>query len=144
MHVLISFLAGLSVGWVAQRYFQSPPPSDVAEQDGGTEQQVDKAAEQASEVTELPASPVVNAQRTPNMTPDAMHVLDDLSSIKGVGPKLAQALDELEIQTFAALADYPVDDLLMQLKAMGGRFTHTAIQSVVSAAAQAQAGKVTH
>lgn len=61
---------------------------------------------------------------------------DDLSLLKGVGPKLAQALDEIGIYNYKQLSSSPADTLLERLRETGGRFSLRVISSVVERAGQ--------
>lgn len=59
---------------------------------------------------------------------------DDLSQLKGVGPKLADALDKIGIYNYAQLSSSSVDTLLEQLGETGGKFSRSVISSVVERA----------
>ena len=60
--------------------------------------------------------------------------VDDLSQLKGVGPKLAEALDEIGIYNYEQLSNPSLDLLLIRLKETGGRFSRPAITAVVERA----------
>ena len=59
---------------------------------------------------------------------------DDLSQIKGVGPKLAGALDGIGIYNYGQLSSSSVDGLFEQLRAAGGKFNKSTIAAIVERA----------
>jgi predicted flap endonuclease-1-like 5' DNA nuclease len=65
---------------------------------------VERESEMASEVVEA-AEAVLAAAAIIEPTPDMAQVGDDLTRLAGVGPKLAAALTERGITTFAQIAD---------------------------------------
>jgi len=74
-----------------------------------------------------------------NITPK--EAADNLKKIEGVGPKIAELLNEGGIYTFAQLADAPVDRLKEILTAAGPRFAMQVPDSWGEQAALARDGK---
>jgi len=60
--------------------------------------------------------------------------VDDLSQLKGVGPKLSEALEEIGIQNYEQLYEPSMDLLLARLRETGGRFTRPALTAIVERA----------
>ncbi|RUM42797.1 MAG: hypothetical protein DSY80_06600, partial [Desulfocapsa sp.] len=54
--------------------------------------------------------------------------------LKGVGPRLAEALDDIGIYNYAQLSSSSVDSLFERLKETGGRFNRPVIYSIVEQA----------
>ncbi len=61
-------------------------------------------------------------------------LFSELETLKGVGPKLVEALDEIGIYNYEQLSSSSVDTLLEQLRETGGRFSRPAISSIVERA----------
>jgi predicted flap endonuclease-1-like 5' DNA nuclease len=59
---------------------------------------------------------------------------DDLGQLKGVGPKLEEALERIGIYNYKQLSESPVDVLLEKLRETGGRFSRSVISAVVERA----------
>jgi large subunit ribosomal protein L17 len=80
----------------------------------------------ATETTEAPVAKAVEAEATPTVVAEEAPVAttsgDDLTIIEGVGPKIAELLNNAGITTFAQLAD--ADDTIVQqvLTEAGSRF----------------------
>jgi large subunit ribosomal protein L21 len=68
-------------------------------------------------------------------------VLDDLTKIEGIGPKIAEVLTMNGITTFAQLAETDPDKITEMLKASGGRFGMARPATWPEQAALAAAGK---
>ncbi|MEX8495352.1 helix-hairpin-helix domain-containing protein [Sphaerotilus sp.] len=71
--------------------------------------------------------PHIRLEMTPDATapesaPDASAVIDDLTRIEGIGPKIALKLGEAGITAFAALAATPVERLEALMASAGARF----------------------
>lgn len=68
-------------------------------------------------------------------------VVDDLTKIEGIGPKMAAALAKGGVDSFAALAALDADQITAVLKASGGRFGMAKPATWPQQAALAAAGK---
>ena len=124
MNILIIFVAGISVGWVAEKLYHSCAVKGQSSDDGIVEKEA---------VVEDPkkAKDAVKIAEDENVSSDAT---DDLSQLKGVGPKLADALDKIGIYNYKQLSSSSIDSLLERLKETGGRFTRPSISSIVEQA----------
>jgi large subunit ribosomal protein L17 len=80
----------------------------------------------AAETTEAPSATVVETEATPaaavEETPVAPTSGDDLTKIEGVGPKIAELLNNAGITTFAQLADAQDETVQQVLVDAGPRF----------------------
>ncbi|GAB4005833.1 hypothetical protein GCM10028808_06530 [Spirosoma migulaei] len=80
----------------------------------------------AAETTEAPAATAVETEATPaaavEETPAAATSGDDLTKIEGVGPKIAELLNNAGITTFAQLADAQDETVQQVLVDAGPRF----------------------
>ena len=138
MNILVIFAAGVTVGWVADKLYRRLHTSNnqadaeveaVVVEDGKT---VELAGDDRSK-----AKPKEKAKPKPESIAKKKERRDDLSQLKGVGPKLAEALDEVGIYNYAQLSNSSVDMLLEQLRETGGRFTRSVVSSIVDGAKQA-------
>lgn len=68
-------------------------------------------------------------------------VVDDLTRIEGIGPKIAEVLTKNGVTTFAQLAETDPDKITEMLKASGGRFGMARPATWPQQAALAAAGK---
>lgn len=133
MNILVFFVAGVSVGWAVDKLYQSFVDhrkfSDDEEFLANDEEGTPKKGMSKTKVKD-------NARVTKeeNLSNDTMEGRDDLSQLKGVGPKLAEALDEIGIYNYRQLSSTSLDELLVRLKETGGRFTMPAISSIVERA----------
>ena len=80
------------------------------------------AEEVVEEVVETPESEVVEEAAAPVEAAAPPADPDDLKKIEGIGPKIAEKLNEGGIHTFAALAASPVERLQEILDAAGPRY----------------------
>ena len=87
---------------VSAATMSAPSVADFADVD------FDAAFDDAAEETVVGAAPVVGA--------------DDLKKIEGIGPKIAQLLNEAGIMTFSQLADTSADRVKEILEAAGSRY----------------------
>lgn len=109
MNTLILFLAGVSLGLTADKmYHYLFANKKHTEEDEPT--------------------------RTEDNPSEAEDRHDDLSQLKGVGPKLADALDEIGVYNYEQLSRSSVDTLVEQLRKTGGKFSRPAILSIVERA----------
>ena len=109
MNTLIFFLAGISLGLFTDKLYHYLVVNKKHTEEG-------------------------EPARTEDIPSVAEEGNDDLSQLKGVGPKLADALDKIGIHNFEQLASSSVDSLLEQLRETGGRFSGSAISSIVGRA----------
>lgn len=148
MNTIIFFLAGVSIGLATDKLYQSlfvaRKQADEAEKEetvGSSEDKVPEVEESAvkeradkQEKADLKEQATV---RDTDVTGKAKEKQDNLSQLKGVGPKLAEALGKIGVNSFQQLSDSSVDSLLEQLKETGARFTRPSIESVVQRAREA-------
>lgn len=124
MNILIVFVAGVAVGLAVDKLYRSfagkveVSDDDITSSEAGTPNKV------ASK----------NIARATNKETPENDLIDDLSQLKGVGPKLASALDEIGIYNFEQLSSTSVDTLLEKLRKTGGRFTKASILLIVERA----------
>ena len=121
MNTLILFLAGVSIGLTADKMYHYLFANKKCTEDG------DKEGGAETIVEEEPA-------RTEELPGEAEERRDDLSQLKGVGPKLAGALDEIGIYNYKQLSSSSVDILLEHLRETGGKFSRPAVSSIVERA----------
>ena len=132
MSTLIFFLAGVSLGLASDKLYHFVLNKKCTEEDdreGGVEsikEQVDE--NKSAEIEEE------KPRRTEEIPGETGERHDDLSQLKGVGPKLASALDEISIYSYEQLSSSSVDVLHEQLKETGGKFSRSAISSIVERA----------
>lgn len=107
MNILV-FLAGVSVGWAADRLYSSYIAKKTH-------------ADEGNEILKV----------------ETEEIHDDLSQLKGVGPKLAEALDAIGIYNYEQLSGLPVDILLERLRETGGRYSRAVILLIMERAKQA-------
>lgn len=133
MNTLIFFVTGIAVGVFADKIYHTFMGGSKHPQGSGeevTEMEVEAVAVSEENV---PAEKETNTEDESAETEDNR---DDLSLLKGVGPKLAQALDEIGIYNYKQLSSSPADTLLERLRETGGRFSLRVISSVVERAGQ--------
>ncbi|RUM94172.1 MAG: hypothetical protein DSZ28_04525 [Thiothrix sp.] len=141
MNILVIFAAGVTVGWVADKLYQRVRTSnnqadaeveaEVVE-DGKTVELTDDDRSKAKPKEKAKSESIVKKEVKADK-----ERRDDLSQLKGVGPKLAEALDEIGIYNYVQLSASSVDMLLEQLRETGGRFTRSVVSSIVDGAKQA-------
>ncbi len=139
MNVLVIFAAGVTVGWVADKLYQRlRTPNNSADTDmEAVVAEDEKTVELSGDDDNKPKATTPSKSNAKKEVKANEERRDDLSQLKGVGPKLADALDEIGIYNYAQLSDSSVDVLLEQLRETGGRFTRSVISSVVTGAKQA-------
>jgi len=115
MSNILVFAVGVSVGWVADKLYKSY----IAKTIHGDEEN--------------------EAKKKPSTKKNSLkEIHDDLSQLKGVGPKLAEALDAIGIYNYEQLSEPSVDILLERLRETDGRrFSRTAISVIMERAKQA-------
>ncbi len=140
MNILV-FLAGVSVGWAADKLYNSyiakKTPLDEdnetlkveAEEKNSTVKNVKK------EKTKAKKNKTEKKSLTGKGSLKEIH--DDLSQLNGVGPKLAEALDAIGIYNYEQLSESSVDILLERLRETGGRFSKPGISVIMERAKQA-------
>jgi len=133
------FLAGVSVGWAADKLYNSYiAKKTYADEENETLEAEEKefAVENAKkEKTSAEKSKTEKKSLTKKKSLEEIH--DDLSQLKGVGPKLAEALDAIGIYNYEQLSEPSVDILLERLRETGGRFSRPAISVIMERAQQA-------
>ena len=134
MNTLILFLAGVSLGLAADKmYHLAVANKKCTEKDGKEEGGVETIEEQVDE-NEKAEIKKQEPARTEALPGEAEERHDDLSQLKGVGPKLAAALDEISIYNYEQLSSSSIDMLVDQLRETGGKFSRSAISSIVERA----------
>lgn len=130
MNVLMVFVAGVAAGWVTDKLYRSFVGKRQCCEDDIilNEKNVGDSIKKDVDKTAQTADKYISGDIT-----------DDLSVLKGVGPKLEGALDEIGIHNYEQLSSSPVDELLERLRETGGRFTMASISSVVERAKLATA-----
>ncbi|MCU7834196.1 MAG: hypothetical protein KZQ83_02995 [gamma proteobacterium symbiont of Taylorina sp.] len=113
MNILV-FLAGVSVGWAADKLYNSY----MAKKTHGDEENE-------------------TGKKSLTKKESLKEIRDDLSQLKGVGPKLAEALDTIGIYNYEQLSEPPVDILLERLRETGGKFSIPVISVIMERAKQA-------
>lgn len=127
MNILVFLVAGVTVGWAANKLYHSfAANGQVSNDDTGT-----------TETAEDPKK--AKLKKTAKKENVSKGTTDDLSQLKGVGPKLANALDEIGIYTYKQLSSSSADELLVRLRETGGRFSMASISSIVERAKLAMA-----
>ncbi len=156
MNVLV-FIAGVSVGWIADRLYSSynakkphgdkeneplkveSEEKDIAEKKVQNEKKLKKVKKKKTKSeknkTEKKESLTEKKSLTKKESLEEIH--DDLSQLKGVGPKLAQALDAIGIYNYEQLSEPSIDTLLERLRGTGSKFSRSAISDVMKRAKQA-------
>ncbi len=150
MNVLV-FIAGVSVGWVADRLYSSynakkphgdkeneplkveSEEKDIAEKKVQNEKKLKKVKKKKTK------SEKNKTEKKESLTEKESleEIHDDLSQLKGVGPKLAQALDAIGIYNYEQLSEPSIDTLLERLRGTGSKFSRSAISDVMKRAKQA-------
>ena len=126
MNILIVFVAGVAVGLAVDKLYRSFAGKVEVSDDDITSAEVE--ADTPNNIESKNDARATDKETTENNS------IDDLSQLKGVGPKLASALDEIGIYNFEQLSSSSVDTLLEQLRETGGRFTKASILSIVERA----------
>ena len=140
MNILV-FLAGVSVGWAADRLYNSYIAKKTHGDEGNETLKVEAEEKEFAvenvkkEKTKAEKSETKKESLTEKESLEEIH--DDLSQLKGVGPKLAEALDAIGIYNYEQLSEPPVDILLERLRETGGRFSRPAISVIMERAKQA-------
>jgi len=127
MGILIIFAAGVSVGLAADKLyhtFVTNKKEDYTDQLNTSSDSKDDAANQEVAATD-------------EREPQQEDCENDLSQLKGVGPRLGDAFNNIGITSYAQLSSASVDSLFERLKETGGRFTRPVISSVIEQAKQA-------
>ncbi|MEP2734674.1 MAG: helix-hairpin-helix domain-containing protein [Erythrobacter sp.] len=129
-YILAAFLIGIAVAWFAfkaSRKTSVTISKDVLDDDAGpaTRNQalIDapvKSAGVEKSVEEVPVAEAV-PEPAPKPAPKPAKGGDDLTQIKGLGPKLAALLNEQGITSFAQIADWNDADIA-RVDATLGRF----------------------
>ncbi len=143
MNILVIFAAGVTVGWVGDKLYRRLRASNN-QADAELEAvavDVGKTAEFTGDNDDRPKAKPKEKAKPESIAKKEIGAgkehRDDLSQLKGVGPKLAEALDEIGIYNYAQLSGSSVDMLLERLRETDGRFTRSVISSIVEGAKQA-------
>lgn len=137
MNILVFFVAGVSVGWAVDKLYHSfVNKKECHEGEEFLAKEEEEAPKKAMSIVKDKAG-VTDEESV--VSSDTTEGREDLSLLKGVGPKLAEALDEIGIYNYKQLATSSLDDLLVRLRETGGRFTLPAISSIVDRAKLAAA-----
>ncbi len=124
MNILIFLAAGVTVGWAANKLYHSFSGEGQSSDDEVASVEVEDSKKAKFEDEK---DVIEDGKGGDDST-------DDLGQLKGVGPKLLGALDEIGIYNFQQLSSSSVDMLLEQLRETGGRFTRASISSIVERA----------
>ncbi len=141
MNILV-FLAGVSVGWAADKLYSSYIAKKTHLDEGNETLKV-KAEEKDSAVKNIKKEKTkakkseTEKESLTEKKESSKEIHDDLSQLNGVGPKLAEALDAIGIYNYEQLSESPVDLLLEQLRETGGRFSRPGISIIIERAKQA-------
>jgi len=133
MNTLILFLAGVSLGLAADKMYHFVVANKKCTEEDDKEGGVETIEEQVDE-NEKAEIKKQEPARTEALPAEAEERHDDLSQLKGVGPKLAAALDEISIYNYEQLSSSSIDMLVDQLRETGGKFSRSAISSIVERA----------
>jgi len=150
MNILV-FLAGVSVGWAADKLYNSYVAKKVHADEGNetleaeekeitvenTNKEKTKAEKSETEKKSLAEKESLTRKESLTKKESLEEIHDDLSQLKGVGPKLAEALDVIGIYNYEQLSKPSVDVLLERLQKTGGRFSRSVISLIVERAKQA-------
>lgn len=138
MNILV-FLAGVTVGWVADKLYNSYTAKKMHADEGNETLEAEEkefAVENAKkEKTNAEKSETEKELLTEKESLEEIY--DDLGQLKGVGPKLAEALDSIGIYNYEQLSEPHVDILLERLQETGGRFSRSVISLIMERAKQA-------
>ena len=126
MNILVFLVAGVTVGWVANRLYHSFADDGQVSNDDIVA--TETAVKDPKKAKLKKTAKAAKKQKVSNDT------TDDLSQLKGVGPKLADALDEIGIYNYKQLSSSSADELLVRLRETGGRFSMASISSIVERA----------
>jgi len=139
MNIWVFFLAGVSVGWAADKLYNSYTAKKMRADEGNETLETLDVEEDIT--VENVKKEKINAGKSEKESLTDKESLeethDDLSQLKGVGPKLAEALDAIGIYNYEQLSGLPVDILLERLRKTGGRFSRPAILLIMERAKQA-------
>ncbi len=132
MNMMIFFVGGVSAGWISyklyQVFFAPKAESKQSIKDNKPQGEINSIKkEKASEATDDSKE---NTQASIKQT----NKVDDLSKLKGVGPKLSTALEEIGIYNYEQLYTAPLDELLTKLKKTGGKFNKSALSAIIERA----------
>jgi len=133
MNTFIFFLAGVSLGLAADKMYHYLVTNRICSKKDDTEGTLE-TIEQHVDEDEMADIEEPEPTRTEAIASEAEERHDDLSQLKGVGPKLADALDKIGIYNYEQLSSSPIDSLLEKLRETGGKFSRSAISSVVDRA----------
>lgn len=138
------FLAGVSVGWAADKLYNYYTTKKTHADEG------DETLKTATEEKEFAVDNTkstkkakkekkekINAEKSETKEELLEEIHDDLSQLKGVGPKLVKALDSIGIYNYEQLSELPVDILLERLQKTGGKFNRSTISVIIERAKQA-------
>ena len=143
MNILVIFAAGVTVGWVGDKLYRRLRASN-----NQADAELEAVAVKVGKTAEFTGDNDDRSKARPKTKTKPESIAkneigagkehrDDLSQLKGVGPKLAEALDEIGIYNYEQLSGSSVDMLLERLRETDGRFTRSVISSVVEGAKQA-------
>ncbi len=141
MNILV-FLAGVSVGWAADKLYNSYIAKKTPGDEGNETLKVEaeekniavKKVKKKKTKTEKESS---TGKESSTKKESLEEIHDDLSQLNGVGPKLAEALDAIGIYNYEQLSEPPVDILLERLRETGGKFSRPAISAIMDRAKKA-------
>ncbi len=126
--ILIAFVIGVLVAWFAfsaSRKTSVKVSTDVLDEDQGpaarNQALIDAPVKSAGVEEMAEATPETIAVPAAKAAPKAASGGDDLTQIKGLGPKLAAMLDEMGVTSFAQIADWD-DAEIARIDAKLGRF----------------------
>jgi len=145
------FLAGVSVGWAADKLYNSyiakkthadeeNETLEAEEKDFAVEnakKEKTNAEKSKTEKKSLTKNKSLTGKKSLTKKESLEEIHDDLSQLKGVGPKLAEALNAIGIYNYEQLSKPSVDILLERLRETGGRFSRPAISVIMERAKQA-------
>ena len=120
-YLLIAFVLGLAIAWFA---FAANRKTAIKRDPNAPKDVLDEGAERASRNEALIASPAsaqMNDTAPPQPSAKPSSGNDDLTRIKGLGPKIAAMLNEQGISTFAQIAEWSETDV-DRIDASLGRF----------------------
>ena len=113
--IIAALIVGLVVGyWLARRAFEEGPATEAAPQTS--------SAAVVAPVAEAAAPAPVNRPAETAVSPEPAPSTDDLTTIEGIGPKIAELLAAGGLPSFRDLAGVPVERLQELLDAAGPRY----------------------
>ena len=128
--LLLAFLGGVVTGWIVRgKSDHAPKPLlDVKPQpasDQPAKEQAGSASETPRPVVEKEGSPPSEQQTdaAPSVEPEqtSSQNADDLTQIKGLGPKAAAKLNEMGVMRFGQIAEWSDGDIARVDEAIQGR-----------------------